>query len=93
MDGLREATSHTQVVITSHSPDFIDQVDLDTDALLVVTLQDGVTQIAPIDKASLNIIRRDLYTPGELLRMDQLEPDQEDLARQRFSSTPDRGRD
>jgi len=82
MDGLREATEHTQVIITSHSPDLIDQMDLETDTLLAVELRDGVTRIAPIDKASLNAIRDHLYTPGELLRLDQLEPDQEDLARQ-----------
>lgn len=86
MDGLREATVHTQVLITSHSPDLLDQVDLDTDALLAVALRDGVTKIAPIDKASLSVIRRHLYTPGELLRLDQLEPDQEDLARQESST-------
>jgi predicted ATPase len=82
MEGLREATVHTQVLITSHSPDLLDQVDLDTDTLLAVALREGVTKIAPIDKASLSVIRRHLYTPGELLRLDQLEPDQEDLARQ-----------
>lgn len=82
MDGLREATVHTQVIITSHSPDLLDQMDLDTDILLAVAMQDGVTQIAPIDKASRSVIRDHLYTPGELLRLNQLEPDQEDIARQ-----------
>jgi predicted ATPase len=86
MDGLREATEHTQVIITSHSPDLLDQMDLGTDILLAVALQDGVTRIAPIDKASLSAIRNHLYTPGELLRMDQLEPDQDDLARQESSA-------
>lgn len=82
MDGLREATEHTQVIITSHSPDLLDQMDLEIDTLLAVALQDGVTRIAPIDKASRSVIRDHLYTPGELLRMDQLEPDREDLAKQ-----------
>jgi predicted ATPase len=86
MDGLREATEHTQVIITSHSPDLLDQMHLETDALLAVALRDGVTRIAPIDKASLDAIRNHLYTPGELLRMDQLEPDQEDVDRQESSS-------
>jgi predicted ATPase len=86
MDGLREATEHTQVVITSHSPDLLDQMNLETDTLLAVAMQEGVTKIAPIDQASLDAIRNHLYTPGELLRMDQLEPDQGDLARQESSS-------
>jgi predicted ATPase len=87
MDAFQEAATRTQILITSHSPDLLDKVDLDTDSLLAVALRDGVTNIAPIDKASLSVIRRQLYTPGELLRMDQLEPDQEDLARQN-PSTP-----
>jgi predicted ATPase len=86
MDGLREATGHTQVIITTHSPDLLDQIHLETDTLLAVALRDGVTRIAPIDKASLSAIRDHLYTPGELLRMDQLEPDQEDLTRQESSA-------
>jgi predicted ATPase len=85
MDGLRETTEHTQVIITSHSPDLLDQMNLETDTLLAVALRDGVTRIAPIDKASLSAIRDHLYTPGELLRMDQLEPDQEDIDRQESS--------
>jgi predicted ATPase len=86
MDGLREATAHTQVVITSHSPDLLDQMNLDTDTLLAVALQDGVTRIAPIDEVSLSAIRDHLYSPGELLRMDQLEPDRDDLAKQEAAS-------
>jgi predicted ATPase len=94
MDGLREATEHTQIIITSHSPDLLDQLDLEADTLLAVDFQDGVTRIAPIDKASRSIIRDHLYTPGELLRMDQLEPDREDLAKQEAAVTRegDRGR-
>jgi predicted ATPase len=86
MDGLREATTHTQVVITTHSPDLLDQMDLATDTLLAVAMQDGVTRIAPIDEASLSAIRAHLYTPGELLRMDQLEPDQVNLTQQKSST-------
>ena len=33
MDGLREATEYTQVIITSHSPDLLDQMNLETDTL------------------------------------------------------------
>jgi predicted ATPase len=82
MDALREAASHTQVLVTSHSPDLLDQVSLETDRLLAVLSQEGTTMVAPIDKASREAIRDHLYTPGELLRLDQLEPDREDLERQ-----------
>ncbi len=83
MDALREAATHTQVVITCHSPDLLDQVDPEKDTLLVVASREGMTQIASPDKASTDSIRDHLYSTGELLRMAQLQPDERDLARQR----------
>jgi len=82
MDAFREAASRTQILITSHSPDLLDQLDLDSEVLLAVSSTEGVTKIAPIDQASVNIIKENLYSPGELLRQDQLDPDPDDLARQ-----------
>jgi predicted ATPase len=75
MDALREAATHTQILVTSHSPDLLDQIDVDHDHLLVVVSQEGKTGIAPVDAASLESIRDHLYTPGELLRLDQLDPE------------------
>ncbi len=83
MDALREAAVHTQVVVTTHSPDLLDRVNPETDRLLVVEIRDGDTKVAPIDAASLKVIKKQLYTPGELLRMDQLELDWRDLERQK----------
>lgn len=80
MDALREAATHTQIIVTSHSPDLLDQVDLDSDRLLAVAHEHGTTRIAFLDKASRQAIREQLYTPGELLRLDQLEPDSFDAA-------------
>lgn len=75
MDALREAATHTQIVITSHSPDLLDQFRPETDCLLVVQSNQGTTDIAPADPASLEAIRGHLYSAGDLLRMDQLQPD------------------
>lgn len=82
MDALREATVHTQIVLTSHSPDFLDQVNTEKDALLVVESRDGTTVIAEADPSSLQTIKDHLFSPGELLRMDQLQPDEAALKRQ-----------
>jgi predicted ATPase len=82
MDALREATQHTQVLVTTHSADLVDQIDVDRDGLLIVSSADGNTQIAPADEASLLAVRQHLYSVGELLRADQLEPDPANLARQ-----------
>jgi hypothetical protein len=82
VDALREASSQTQILVTSHSPDLLDQIDLDRDGLLVVVAPEGTTRIAPADAASMEALRRHLYSPGELLRMDQLQPDPASLERQ-----------
>lgn len=83
LDAIREAAAHTQVIITTHSPDLLDHVNPTDDAVLTVVAQDGNTSIAPLDPASREAIRSHLYTAGSLLRMDQLEPDQQDLERQK----------
>jgi predicted ATPase len=82
MDALREAAAHTQILVTTHSPDLLDQLDTKHDALLAVQAKQGTTGIASVDAASLQAIQQHLYSPGELLRMDQLDPDENDLRRQ-----------
>ncbi len=82
MDALREAAVHTQIIVTSHSPDFLDQIDTEEDELLVVESRDGTTVIADADSSSVEMIKDHLYTPGELLRMDQLQPDEASIQRQ-----------
>jgi predicted ATPase len=73
-DSLREASRHRQVIVTSHSPDLLDD-QIDEDALLSVVADDGVTRIGPVGEADRTALRQHLYTAGELLRLHQLEPD------------------
>jgi predicted ATPase len=75
LDAVREASQSRQVILTTHSPDLLDLAEMDRELLLAVQAEKGATQIAPIDKASLEAVQKALYTPGELLRMDQLRPD------------------
>ena len=82
IDALREATSHTQVLFTTHSPDLLDAINPENEALLAVQSIQGNTTIAPVDAASQEAIRNQLYTAGDLLRMDQLEPNKADVDRQ-----------
>jgi predicted ATPase len=86
MSALREL-DQTQVVLTTHSADLLDQVsieDLENEHVGILTVQntEGVTRVAPLDAASRESIRQHLFTAGELLRLDQLEPDADDLRRQ-----------
>ena len=83
MDALREAGTHTQVLITTHSPDLLDQISPEKgDRLMAVQASRGTTEIGPVDEASLKAIENHLYSPGELLRMDQLEPNASHISQQ-----------
>jgi predicted ATPase len=75
MEALREASAHTQIVITTHSPDLLDELDSERDTLLIVDAREATSRIAYADPASRAAIQQHLYSPGELLRMDQLQPD------------------
>lgn len=79
LDALRDAAKKTQVIVTSHSPDLLDDKHLNVNSILAVEANEGKTRIAPIDEASRSVLRDKLYTTGELLRRDQLEPDPESV--------------
>ena len=91
LDALREAANETQIIITSHSPDLLDDKDLDPESILAVKVHDGITVIADIDEAGRSAVRDRLYTTGELLRIDQLQPDPAaiDAARGNFAMKAD----
>lgn len=80
-DALREAARHTQVLVTSHSPDLLDNKSISDEDIIAVEMRSGETLIAPVDVAGRNAIRTKLYTAGELLRMNQLNPDEEQINR------------
>lgn len=71
-EALRRAAERTQIIVTSHSPDLLDDMDIDADALLVVASEEGATRISPVDAASRTAIRDHLCSAGELLRLNQL---------------------
>ncbi len=81
-EALTRASRHTQVIVTSHSPDLLDDCDLGPDALLAVVSEGGDTHIAPLDKASRSVMSDQLFSAGELLRLNQLSPDPEVLTAQ-----------
>ena len=86
MDALKEATAHTQVLITTHSADLLDAMGDEPGGLFVVQSKAGETSVARADAGSRQAIESHLFTAGEMLRMDQLEPDAADLRRQAQST-------
>ena len=75
LDGLRDAADNTQIIITSHSPDLLDDKDLDPESILAVEARGGTTSIGRVDEAGRSAVRDRLYTTGELLRLNQLQPE------------------
>ena len=80
LDGLRDAADKTQIIITSHSPDLLDDKDLEVESVLAVEAHGGTTTIARVDEAGRSVVHDRLYTTGELLRLNQLQPDPDSVA-------------
>ena len=79
LDALRETAQHSQVLVTSHSADLLDNVGTSDDSVLAVLAEDGVTRIGPLDEAGRSALKKGLFTAGELLRVDQLIPDPDSM--------------
>lgn len=74
MDSLRAASQTTQVLVTSHSPDLLDDKHIHPDSILAVTAQQGNTTIGPINQYGRDALKQQLYTAGELLRLNKIQP-------------------
>ena len=66
-DLLREASRRSQIIVTTHSPDLIDQLPIEN--LRVVDFHEGTTTVELIPHAQLEAVRLNLFSPGELHRM------------------------
>jgi predicted ATPase len=74
---LQDASNERQILVTTHSPDIIDSKDVTDEQIRIVGMKDGRTFISSVSKSGRAAIRDRLYTPGELLRMDELRADEE----------------
>lgn len=70
-DEFQEASLRMQVVIMTHSPDFIDRFPLE--CIRAVEFVDGETRIGKVSERQASAVRDRLFTPGELHRMEGLE--------------------
>ena len=75
IDGLKDAAERAQILVTSHSPDLLDNKEIPDDAIIAVVAEHGESRIGPLDEVGRCALRDHLYTAGELLRMNQLRPD------------------
>lgn len=74
-EALQRASLTTQVLVTCHSPDLLDDVSVNDDQLLAVVSDEGETKLGGIDLAARDAIREHLFSAGELLKLGQLTPD------------------
>lgn len=70
-----DASAEKQILVTTHSPDLLDCKEISDDRIRIVTKEKNQTWISPVSSASRDAIRDRLYTPGELLRSNELNPD------------------
>ncbi|MBL6276748.1 AAA family ATPase [Micromonospora fiedleri] len=75
LDALRDASESRQVLVTTHSPDLLDSSTITPEEILAVRSVEGNTVVGPVDAAGQKALRESLFTPGELLRVDQLAPE------------------
>ncbi len=71
-DVMVEASSRTQVVATTHSPDLIDRLPIES--LRAVEMRDGCTEVGPVSQAQAKAVMNGLFTSGELHSMEGLVP-------------------
>ncbi len=69
-EALIEAAERSQILITTHSPDFIDLFDVED--LRMVEMKDGISRMSTIDEKQKEIVKQKLFTIGELLRIEGL---------------------
>jgi predicted ATPase len=71
-DFIVEAQRHTQIILTTHSPELLDHFE--ADYIRVVHRAGDATRISPMDEDQRNAVRDSLATLGEVLRHEGLKP-------------------
>ena len=72
-EAFKEVSENTQIIITTHSPQLIEHFS--PEHIRVVTMTDGLTQIAPIRKSQQEAVRQGLMGLGEFMAAEGLQPD------------------
>lgn len=82
MEALTEGATRTQLIVTCHSPDMLEHENVAPEMIRPVLLENGRTVVGRLSPAKAKLLQDHLSTAGELLRLDQLEPDPDDIRRQ-----------
>lgn len=75
LDAIRDAAEARQVIVTSHSPDLLDSDSIRPEELLAVRSIKGTSIVNRPDAAAQLALKENLFSAGDLLRTDQLQPE------------------
>lgn len=73
-DAFREAAESTQIIVTTHSPHFIDYFD--PEQVRVVTLNAGLTKVSPVKRTQLEAVKRKLMSMQDFMLAEGLLPEE-----------------
>ncbi len=72
---LKDTSNYRQIIVTTHSPEILEQEGLTVEDILHVSNIKNNTKIAPLSQESAQIVREQLYSLGDLQRINELRPD------------------
>jgi predicted ATPase len=70
-ESIVEVSAKTQMLVTTHSPDFLDKFN-DPSVVFSVNMNDGITRSGPIQESQLKAVRDHLFSLGELMAIEGL---------------------
>ena len=76
LDAMVEASADRQVIVTTQSPDLLDRKDVAADNIRAVVSSDAGTAIGPLGENARRVMAEHLFTAGELVKLDQLAPNE-----------------
>lgn len=68
LDAMNEAKLRSQLLITTQSPDVLDADWIAEDDIRIVQNENGLSRFSPLANGTRDVLRRHLFTVGELLR-------------------------
>jgi predicted ATPase len=82
LESLKHASRVQQIIVTSHSPDLLNDPSISADSIRAVVATKNATSVLPISEKTRQILTDGLFSAGELLRLGKIEPDFSQIVRQ-----------
>jgi len=77
LDAFQIGCAQSQILMTTHSPDILEDKDLSPDYIRLVEWRDGITTISSVGSAARESMEKRRMLAGELLRANALRPEAE----------------